>query len=63
HALTACSTLPRGQIDAVIYLTLWLFDFVPAIILVAGHLVLVKMQAQSASGNCRSACNAVRSTT
>ncbi|HEX9038621.1 MAG TPA: hypothetical protein VF808_16695, partial [Ktedonobacterales bacterium] len=49
HALTACSTLPRGQIDAVIYLTLWLFDFVPAIILVAGHLVLVKMQAESSA--------------
>jgi hypothetical protein len=45
QALTACSTLSGGQIDAVIYLTLRLFDFVPAIILVAGHLVLVKMQA------------------
>ncbi len=45
QALSACSTLPRGQIDAVIHLMLRLFAFVPAIILVAGHLLLVKMQA------------------
>jgi hypothetical protein len=43
-ALAACSTLLSGQIDAVIHLVQRLFDFAPAIVLVAGHLAWVNVR-------------------